>query len=169
MLKIVLRLPCVIFFPISFPAQQVLYFISNDSVLLNGGHLVLLLIFYLNGGWLRWWIPMKGLQERRMEDWVKALERFRQLQMVGHPVGVGDEEGSNEPWLQLPGWMSFHLDVSCAEHDMLTCRKGAKAVMFVSLKCVLTFCLLNSFLDLCMQLLACLCKGLHSWGVLWYL
>ena len=42
---------------------------------------------------------MKGLQERRMEDWMKALERFRQLEMIGCPVGVGDKEGSDEPGL----------------------------------------------------------------------
>ena len=74
-----------------------------------------------------------------MEDWMKALERFRQLQMVGRPVGVGDEEGSDEPWLQLPGGVSLQPDVGCAEENMLTCRKGANVAMLVSLYCVLTF------------------------------
>ena len=104
-----------------------------------------------------------------MEDWVKALKRFRQLETVGRPVGVGDKEGSDEPGLQLPGGVSLQPDVGCAEENMLTCRKGANAAMFVSLDCVLTFCLLNSFLDLCTQLLACFCKGLHSWCMLGYL
>ena len=112
---------------------------------------------------------MEGLQQGCMEDWVKALKRFRQLETIGGPVGGSDEEGSNVAWLQLPGRMSLQLDVGCAEHDVLTCVEGARAAMFVSLYCVLTFHLLNSFLHLCTHLLACCCKGQHSWCILWNL
>ena len=62
MFKVVLCLPGIILIPITFPADQVLYCISELSMGLDSCHFVLLVVLNLKGGWLRWWLPMKGLQ-----------------------------------------------------------------------------------------------------------